>query len=92
MDANRFDVVSKLFANRRLSRREAMVKGGTALAATGLAAAGLSRAAAQAATRATAAGETGVTPTTSSSSPSSRAASSPRKVQTDASRSLWSRA
>ena len=42
MDANRFDTISKLFADRRLSRREAMVKGGTALAATGLAAAGIS--------------------------------------------------
>lgn len=50
MDANRFDAVSKLFAARRLSRREAMVKGGAALAATGLAAAGLARAAAQDAT------------------------------------------
>lgn len=59
MDANRFDAVSKLFAASRLSRREAMVKGGTALAATGLAAAGLSRVAAQDATPATAEGEDG---------------------------------
>jgi hypothetical protein len=50
MDPNRFDSLSRLFADRRLSRREAMIKGGTAVAATGLAASGLAHAAAQEAT------------------------------------------
>ncbi len=45
MDANRFDSLSRFFADRRLSRREAMIKGGTAVAATGLAASGLAHAA-----------------------------------------------
>jgi hypothetical protein len=45
MDASRFDSVSKFFANRRLSRRDAMIKGSSVLAATGLAAAGLARSA-----------------------------------------------
>jgi hypothetical protein len=43
MDASRFDTVSKFFAHRRLSRREAMIKSSTALAATALAATGLAR-------------------------------------------------
>lgn len=42
MDANRFDSIAKMFADRRLSRRQAMVKGGTGLAAGAIAAAGLS--------------------------------------------------
>ncbi len=38
MDGNRFDQISKLFATRRLSRRQALVAaGGAGLAATGLA-------------------------------------------------------
>jgi hypothetical protein len=45
MDPNRFDSLSRFFADRRLSRREAVLKGGTAVAATGLAATGLTRAA-----------------------------------------------
>jgi hypothetical protein len=44
MDANRFDAISRLFAERRLSRRQAVIKGSGALAATGLAAAGIARA------------------------------------------------
>jgi hypothetical protein len=50
MDAKRFDSISKLFADRRLSRRDALVKGGVGLAAAGLATAGLTSASAQEAT------------------------------------------
>jgi hypothetical protein len=46
MDPNRFDSLSRLFAGRRLSRRQAMITGGAAVAATGLVTAGLSTAAA----------------------------------------------
>jgi hypothetical protein len=46
MDSNRFDSLSRVFASRRLSRREAMIKGGTAVAATGLVASGLAHTAA----------------------------------------------
>lgn len=42
MEVSRFDSISKLFADRRLSRREALVKGGVGLAAAGAATAGLS--------------------------------------------------
>jgi hypothetical protein len=41
MNARTFDAVSKYFADRRLSRRQAVIQGGTALAATGLAITGL---------------------------------------------------
>jgi hypothetical protein len=41
MDATRFDAVSKLFASRRLSRRQALATGGAGLAAGALATAGL---------------------------------------------------
>ena len=64
MDANRFDTVSRFFAQRRLSRRQA-VKGATVGVAVGaFAGAGLSMAAAQDATPAAtpAAGETSSTP------------------------------
>src|SRR5688500_2632610 len=50
MDASRFDAVSKLFARRRMSRRQALKQGGAGLAAAGLTAAGLTAAAAQEAT------------------------------------------
>jgi hypothetical protein len=43
MDANRFDSVSKFFAERRISRRQAMIQGGAGLAAAGIAATGLSK-------------------------------------------------
>jgi hypothetical protein len=46
MDPKRFDSLSRIFADRRLSRREAVIKGGTSVAATGLAASGLSHVAA----------------------------------------------
>jgi hypothetical protein len=45
MDGSRFDRVSKLFAERRLSRRRAVTQGGTAVAAGALAVAGLKAAA-----------------------------------------------
>ena len=45
MEPNRIDSLSRFFAGSRLSRREAMIKGGTAVAATGLAASGLAHAA-----------------------------------------------
>jgi hypothetical protein len=41
MDPTRFDTVAKLFAKRRLSRRQALAQGGAGLAAGALAAAGL---------------------------------------------------
>jgi hypothetical protein len=50
MNANRFDTVSRFFADRRLSRRQALARGGAGLAAAGLAAAGLGSASAQEAT------------------------------------------
>jgi hypothetical protein len=50
MDANRFDSISRLLAARRLSRRQALVKGGAGLAAAGLAAAGVAAVSAQDAT------------------------------------------
>ncbi len=56
MDVSRFDTIAKLFAGRRLSRRQALTQGGTGLAAGALAAAGLTTAtgvAAQDATPAT---------------------------------------
>jgi hypothetical protein len=43
MDANRLDTVSKFFADRRISRRQAMIQGGAGVAAAGIAAAGLSK-------------------------------------------------
>lgn len=43
MDANRFDSVAKFLADRRLSRRQAMVDGGVGLAAGALAVTGLAR-------------------------------------------------
>lgn len=46
MDATRFDQITKLFADRRLSRRQALRKGGAGLAAGALAAVGLNRPAA----------------------------------------------
>jgi hypothetical protein len=58
MDGTRFDGISKLLAEQRLSRRRAVRHGAAGLAAAGLAAAGLRAAAAQEATPAT-----GVTPT-----------------------------
>jgi hypothetical protein len=45
MHANRFDTVSRLFAGRRLSRRQALTQGGAGLAAGALAAGGLTAAA-----------------------------------------------
>jgi hypothetical protein len=56
MDATRFDTIARFFADRRLSRRRMVAKGGTGLAAGALAATGLSSAHAQEATPA-AAGE-----------------------------------
>jgi hypothetical protein len=50
MDARRFDTVSRIFANRRLSRRQALAQGGAGLAAGALAAAGLAAVSAQEAT------------------------------------------
>jgi len=50
MEANRFDSVVKIFADRRLSRRRAMQVGGAGLAATGLATVGLAAVHAQDAT------------------------------------------
>jgi hypothetical protein len=60
MDASRFDGIAKIFADRRLSRREALAKGSAGLAAGALAAAGLGAAwaAAQEASPAAATGET----------------------------------
>jgi hypothetical protein len=43
MDGSTFDRVAKLFADRRLSRRQAFTRGGAGLAAAGLGAAGLAR-------------------------------------------------
>jgi hypothetical protein len=43
MDATRFDQVARIFAARRLSRRQALAQGGAGLAAAGLAAAGVAR-------------------------------------------------
>src|SRR5262245_57052486 len=57
MDSSRFDTIAKLFADRRLSRRQALAGGAAGLAAGALAAAGLGGAArAQEATPAPAAG------------------------------------
>jgi hypothetical protein len=53
MDQTRFDGISKLFAQRRLSRRRAVQQGAAGLVASGLAVAGLKVAAAQDATPAT---------------------------------------
>jgi hypothetical protein len=50
METNRLDTVSRFFATRRLSRRQALARGGAGLAAAGLAAAGLGSASAQEAT------------------------------------------
>jgi hypothetical protein len=50
MDHSRFDMISRRFAERRLSRRQALAGGGASLAATGLATIGLSNAGAQEAT------------------------------------------
>jgi hypothetical protein len=50
MDHGRFDTISKLFAQRRLSRRKAMQEGAAGVAAVALTAAGLKTAAAQDAT------------------------------------------
>jgi hypothetical protein len=50
LDARRFDAVSRLFAARRLSRRQALAQGGAGLAAVGLAATGLAKVSAQDAT------------------------------------------
>lgn len=47
MDQERFEMISKLFAQRRLSRRRAMQHGAAGLAAAGLTVAGLKAAAAQ---------------------------------------------
>jgi hypothetical protein len=41
MDANRFDSITKFFASRRLSRRQAITQGGAGIAAGSLAVAGL---------------------------------------------------
>jgi hypothetical protein len=50
METTRFDSISKRFAQRRLSRRQALQQGGAGLAAAGLTAAGLHGAVAQDAT------------------------------------------
>lgn len=50
MDAHKFDAISRLLSERRLSRRQALLKGGTGLAASTLAITGLTSAAAQNAT------------------------------------------
>ena len=50
MESDRFDTVTKLFAERRLSRRQSIAGGSASLAGAGLAAAGITRAAAQEAT------------------------------------------
>ena len=50
MDADRFDSISKIFADRRLSRRQAVQMGGAGLAAAGLATVGLTAVHAQNAT------------------------------------------
>lgn len=42
MNSARFDQISNLFAERRVSRRRAMKQGGTAIAAGAIAVAGLS--------------------------------------------------
>lgn len=47
MDATRFDSLTRLFSNRRISRRKAVAGAGTGIAASALAAAGISGAAAQ---------------------------------------------
>ncbi len=47
MNPNTFDRISKLFAERKLSRRQALATGGAGIAAAGLAATGLHHAAAQ---------------------------------------------
>jgi hypothetical protein len=44
VDASRFDNLSKFFAERRISRRQAMIQGGAGIAVAGIAAAGLTRA------------------------------------------------
>ncbi len=63
MDANRFDAIAKLFAQRRLSRRGALKGAGAGLAAGAVATTGLSLAAAQDATPATGSGTGGESPT-----------------------------
>ncbi|MGH2548668.1 MAG: hypothetical protein ACRDHN_04730 [Thermomicrobiales bacterium] len=55
MDGSQFDSVSRFFADRRLSRRRALIESGAGLAAVGLATAGLTSASAQEATPAAAA-------------------------------------
>lgn len=47
MNPNTFDRISKLFADRRLTRRQALATGGAGIAAAGLTAAGISHTAAQ---------------------------------------------
>jgi hypothetical protein len=47
MDANRFDTITRLFADRKLSRRQALARGGAGLAAGTLVATGLTAAAAR---------------------------------------------
>ncbi len=50
MDGTRFDRIAKVFADRRLSRRQALAQGGVGIAAAGLAVAGFRPSAAQDAT------------------------------------------
>ncbi len=50
MNATRFDRIARAFAGRKLTRRQAMIQGGTSLAASTLAASGLAAASAQDAT------------------------------------------
>ncbi len=50
MNPNRFDRIAKVFADRKLSRRQAMIQGGAGLAASSLAASGLAAVSAQDAT------------------------------------------
>ena len=57
MDATRFDRLAKLFADRRLSRRQTLTQGGAGLVAGALAATGLGTARAQEATPAATSGE-----------------------------------
>src|SRR4051794_22187309 len=50
MNSNRFDAISRLFAERRISRRQALSRVGAGLGAAGIAATGLASASAQDAT------------------------------------------
>jgi len=50
MDSTRFDRIAKVFADRKLSRRQALAQGGVGIAAVGLAVAGVRASAAQDAT------------------------------------------